>query len=80
MIDISKLTYETYINYDLHGYLCANFYYDGLNILEYPDEILQEFKTTIKPRDLDLWDDVFIFDRDETQAIAKLEYLGIQKI
>jgi len=80
MINTTKLTYETYINYDLHGYLCANFYYDGLNILECPDEILQEFITTIKPTSIDLWDDVFIFDRDETQAISKLEYLGINKI
>jgi hypothetical protein len=80
MIDTSKLTYETYINYDLHGYLCANFYYDGLNILECPAEILQEFITTIKPTDMDLWDDVFIFDRDETQAIDKLKYLGIKKL
>jgi hypothetical protein len=79
-LDIKKLTYETYINYDLRGYLCANFYYDGLNILECPDGILQEFITTIKPADMDLWDDVFIFDRDETRAIAKLEYLGINKI
>lgn len=80
MIDTSKLTYETYTDYDLNGYLCANFYYDGLNILECSNEILQEFITTIKPKTLDLWDDFFIFDRDETQAIAKLEYLGIQKI
>jgi hypothetical protein len=80
MIDTSKLTYETYINYDLHGYLCANFYYDGLNILECPDEVLWEFITTIKPAGIDLWDDIFIFDRAETQAISKLKYLGIQKI
>jgi hypothetical protein len=80
MIDTSKLTYETYINYDLHGYLCANFYYDGLNILDCSHEILEIFNKMIKPEEIDLWDDIFIFDEDVRQAIAKLEYLGIRKI
>jgi hypothetical protein len=80
MIDTLKLTYETYTNYDLHGYTCANFYYDGLNILECSEELLEAFNKIIKPDEIDLWDDIFIFGIDDNKTIDRLANLGINRI
>jgi hypothetical protein len=77
MIDINKLTHETFVNYDLYGYPCTIFYYDGKNITECEESVQNEFYNVYKPSEMDKYVDVFLFNSSIDEMIELLTSKGI---
>jgi hypothetical protein len=77
MIDITKLTHKTFVNYDLQGHPCTIFYYDGKNITECEEPVQNEFYNVYKPSEMDKYVDIFLFRSSINEMIDILESVGI---
>ena len=75
--DISKLTHDTFVNYDLYAHPCTVFYYDGKNIVKCEESVQNEFYDTYKPSEMDKYVDVFLFKSSINEMIDILNSKGI---